>query len=812
MTEGSKKIIQVNIEDEMKSAYIDYSMSVIISRALPDIRDGLKPVHRRILYGMHQIGLNYSKSFKKSARIVGEVLGKYHPHGDSSVYDAMVRMAQNWALRYPLVEGQGNFGSIDGDSPAAMRYTEVKLTKISDYLLEDLNKNTVKFGNNFDNSLKEPLIFPSKLPNLLINGTSGIAVGMATNMPPHNLTEVINGIIAYIDNNKIKISELIKYITAPDFPTGGIIYGYKGIESAFYTGRGKIIIRGKIVINNEKNKIIVTEIPYMVNKSIMIEKTIEMINEKKINGIYNIRDESNKNGIKIVYELKKDAVLSIVLNSLYKYTLLEVSFNINNVALVFEKPKILNLKDLIKHFILHRQAVVIKRIKFDLLQAKKKYHILSAYLIVLNNLNNIIKIIKCSKNIDEIQNIMISRYFFTKIQLKVILDMKLNKLTLFEKEKIIQESKEIKYLILNLNNILFNKILKMQVIKNELFDLKDKYGDLRKTLIKYSINEFKLEDIIPNKEVVITISYQGYIKRTLLSEYKKQGRGGVGSKGVTIKKNDFNYYLFIASNHDYLLIFTKFGKVYWKKVYEIPEGNKLFKGRAMQNIINISIEDKARSIIKIKDFDNKNYINSHYIIICTKKGVIKKTLLKEYSNPRSSGINAIKINKDDSLLDTKLIGINDNIIIGLKSGKVIQFPESDIRLTSRVTVGVRGIKLNNKNDSVIGILGINKNSKYILVVSKKGFGKKTPINDYRITKRGGKGIKTIQITKKTGFLISIIDVLDKNEIMIINKSGLAIRISILNLRISGRNTQGVKLIKLNNEDEISSVEKIENIY
>ena len=798
----------------MRGAYIDYSMSVIVSRALPDVRDGLKPVHRRVLYGMQELGVNYNKPYKKSARIVGEVLGKYHPHGDASVYDTMVRMAQDWSLRYTLVDGQGNFGSIDGDFPAAMRYTEARLRRIAEELLADINKDTVDFQPNFDDSLTEPTVLPAKFPNLLVNGASGIAVGMATNMAPHNLREVIDGIVAYIDNYEITIPELMKYVTAPDFPTGGIIYGIAGVQEGYLTGRGRIVVRGKaeIVTNpNGKDQIIVTEIPYMVNKAMMIEKTAMLINEKKIEGISDIRDESDREGYRVVYDLKRDAIANIVLNNLYKYTQLQSSFGVNNVALVKGRPQTLNLKDQIKYFVEHRHEVVIRRTKFELAEAEKRAHILEGYLIALDNLDEVIALIRASNDPDTAREGLMSRFGLSEIQAKAILDMRLQRLTGLERDKIQQEYKEVKELIDRLNEILAHEPVRMQIIKDELAELRDRYGDDRRTQIMPSEDDFTMEDMIPNEDMVITISNQGYIKRTLLSEYRTQGRGGVGSRGVSTKEDDFTEHLFIAQAHNYLLIFTDQGKVYWKKAYEIPEGNKTSKGRAIQNLINIEPGDNIRAIITVKNFQDENYINNNFVILCTEKGIIKKTSLEAYSRPRQGGINAITIHEGDRLLNASLTNGNNHIVIAKSEGKAVHFNEQQVRPMGRTAAGVRGVTLDSEMDKVIGMVCISREDANLLVVSENGYGKRSEIADYRITNRGGKGVKTLNITEKTGKLVAIKEVIDDDELMIINRSGITIRIEVKELRIMGRATQGVRLIKLNEDDRISSVEKIQKI-
>ena len=798
----------------MRGAYIDYSMSVIISRALPDVRDGLKPVHRRVLYGMQDLGVNYNKPYKKSARIVGEVLGKYHPHGDSSVYDTMVRMAQDWSLRYTLVDGQGNFGSIDGDSPAAMRYTEARLRRIAEELLADLNKDTVDFQPNFDDSLTEPTVMPAKIPNLLINGSSGIAVGMATNMAPHNLTEVVNGIIAYIDNREITIPELMKLITAPDFPTGGIIYGYSGVQQAFLTGRGRVVVRAKaeIVTNaHGKDQIIVTEIPYMVNKALMIEKTAALINEKKIEGISDLRDESDREGYRVVYDLKRDAIPNIVLNNLFKYTQLQSSFGVNNVALVKGRPQTLNLKDLIVHFVEHRHEVVVRRTKFDLAEAEKRAHILEGYLIALDHLDEVITLIRNSKDPEVAKVGLMQKFSLSEIQSKAILEMRLQRLTGLEREKIQNEYNEVKALIARLNEILASEPLRMALIKDELKEIQERYGDERRTEVVHSEEDITLEDMIPNEEMVITISNQGYIKRTSLSEYRTQGRGGIGSKAAATKEDDFTEHLFIAHAHNYLLIFTELGKVYWKKAYEIPEGNKTSKGRAIQNLLNIETGDAVRAVLNVKNLEDEEYINNNFVILCTEKGTIKKTSLEAYSRPRANGITAITIHEGDRLLEAAMTNGKNHIVIAKSGGKAVHFDEADVRPMGRTAAGVRGVTLDSSDEKVVGMVCITREDANLLVVSEKGYGKRSDMGDYRITRRGGKGVKTINVTEKTGKLVAIKEVGDRDELMIINKSGISIRIAVEQLRVMGRATQGVRLIKLNEDDSISSVEKIEKI-
>ncbi|ADR20504.1 DNA gyrase subunit A [Marivirga tractuosa] len=815
MAEGeNEKIIPINIEDEMRGAYIDYSMSVIVSRALPDVRDGLKPVHRRILFGMQELGLAHNRPYKKSARIVGEVLGKYHPHGDSAVYDTMVRMAQPWSLRYQMVDGQGNFGSIDGDSPAAMRYTEARLKRIAEEMLTDINKNTVDFQFNFDDSLKEPTVLPAKVPNLLLNGASGIAVGMATNMAPHNLTEVVNGINAYIDNNDITVAELMEHISAPDFPTGAAIYGYQGVKAAFETGRGRIVMRAKAeieVLKSGRERVIVTEIPYLVNKANMIEKTAALVNEKKIEGISDIRDESDRNGLRIVYEIRKDAIPNVVLNNLYKYTQLQTSFSVNNVALVKGRPETLNLKDMIKHYVEHRHDVIVRRTKYELEEAQKRAHILEGYLIALDNLDEVIKLIRESRDPEIARNGLMDKFKLSEIQAKAILDMRLQRLTGLEREKIIQEYEEIKKLIEYLESVLADEGLRMNIIKDEMQEIQDRYGDERRTEIIHSAEEFTDEDMIPNEDVVITLSHQGYIKRTLLNEYKTQGRGGVGSKGAGSKDDDFTELLFVAKTHNYLLIFTELGKVYWIKVYRLPEGSKTSKGRAIQNLINIESEDSVRAVINVENLDDADYINNNFLVMCTEKGTIKKTTLEAYSRPRANGINAISINEGDRLLNVKLTNGDNNIIIAARSGRAIRFHESNVRPMGRTAAGVRGITLKDGKDIVVEMVAITRENANLLVVSEKGYGKRSDIEDYRITKRGGKGVKTLNVTEKTGELVAIKEVIDSDDLMIINKSGITIRMAVESLRVMGRATQGVRLIKVNENDSISSVEKVEKI-
>ncbi|MCC5936677.1 MAG: DNA gyrase subunit A [Lunatimonas sp.] len=815
MAQGeNENIIPINIEEEMRGAYIDYSMSVIVSRALPDVRDGLKPVHRRILFGMQELGVSHNKPYKKSARIVGEVLGKYHPHGDSAVYETLVRMAQPWSLRYPLVDPQGNFGSIDGDNAAAMRYTEARLRRIAEELLIDINKETVDFQLNFDDSLKEPVVLPAKIPALLLNGASGIAVGMATNMAPHNLTEVINGIIAYVDNRDITVAELMQHITAPDFPTGGIIYGYNGVKAAFETGRGRIIVRGKANVeqkDNGKEMIIITEIPYMVNKAGMVEKTAQLINEKKLDGISAIRDESDRQGMRIVYELKKDAVPNVVLNNLYKHTQLQTSFSVNNVALVKGRPYTLNLKDLIVHYVNHRHEVVIRRTEYELKEAEKRAHILEGYLIALDHLDEVITLIRNSRDPETARNGLMERFSLSEIQARAILDMRLHRLTGMEREKIQKEYDELIMLIEDLKDILANEDRRMEIIKTELAEMRDRYGDERRTAIEHNAEDFNYEDMIPNEEVVITVSHQGYIKRTVLTEYKTQSRGGVGSKGVSTKEDDFTEYLFTAMTHNYLLIFTDMGKLFWLKTYGIPEGGKTSKGRPIQNLINIESDDKIRSIIQVSDLNDADYINNNYIVMITKNGIIKKTTLEQYSRPRTNGIIALNIREEDQLVNVELTTGDSHIVIASSSGRAVHFHESNVRPMGRTATGVKAINLEGGNYQVIGMVCVSREDATLLVVSEKGYGKRSFLSEYRITNRGGKGVKAMNVTDKTGGLVAIKEVMDTDDLMIINKSGIAIRTPVSGVRVMGRATQGVRLIRLNDNDEISSIEKIENI-
>ena len=810
MPEG-EKIISINIEEEMKSKYIDYSMSVIVSRALPDVRDGLKPVHRRVLFGMHELGVRSNTAYKKSARIVGEVLGKFHPHGDTSVYDAMVRMAQDWSLRYMMVDGQGNFGSVDGDNPAAMRYTEARMRKTSEDMLLDIDKDTVDWNDNFDDTLKEPSVLPSRLPNLLLNGTTGIAVGMATNMPPHNLTEVVEGCIQYIDKRgDLEVSDLMNNVKAPDFPTGGTIYGYDGVRSAFETGRGRIVIRGKVRFDEEngRERIIVEEIPYMVNKSNLIKQTADLVNNKKLEGISDIRDESDRNGMRIVYDLKRDSIPNIVLNKLYKYTALQSSFSVNNIALVAGRPQLLNLKQLIQYFVEHRHDVLIRKTKFELKQAEKRAHILEGLLIALDNLDAIIKLIRSSRTPEDARHGLINDFKLSDIQARAILDLRLQKLTGLEMDKIKAEHEEIMNKIKRFNEILSDENLRFSMLTDDLKEVKEKYGDDRRSNIEYSSSEVSIEDMIPNDEVLITISHLGYIKRTTLSDYKSQGRGGVGSRGATTRDEDFVEEMVMANNHDYMLFFTEQGRCFWLKVYEIPEGSKTSKGRAIQNIINIPKDDKVMAYINTKDLKDEEYINSNYIMMCTKKGVVKKTTLEAYSRPRTNGINAITIKEGDQLLEAKMTTGRSHIMMAVKSGKAIHFEEEKVRSMGRTASGVRGIRLANDKDEVVGMICIEDVDSTVLVVSENGYGKRSAVDDYRITNRGGKGVKTINVTEKTGNLISLKNVTDNDDLMVINKSGVTIRIGVDTLRVMGRATQGVKLIRLRDGDAIASVAKV----
>jgi DNA gyrase subunit A len=811
--EQGEKIVQVNIENQMKTAYIDYSMSVIVQRALPDVRDGLKPVHRRVLFGMYELGVLSNRPYKKSARIVGEVLGKYHPHGDTSVYDAMVRMAQDWSLRYPLVDGQGNFGSMDGDNPAAMRYTEARLQKIAEEMVADIEKDTVDFQLNFDDTLKEPTVLPSAIPNLIVNGASGIAVGMATNMAPHNLAEVVEGIIAYIDNKAITIEELMKFIKAPDFPTGGIIYGYEGVRDAFETGRGRIILRGETRIEQDDNgreKIIASSVPYQVNKAEMIKKTADLVNDKKIEGISDIRDESDRNGVRIVYELKKEAITNVVLNKLYQLTPLQTSFNVNNIALVKGRPMMLNLKDMIVHYVDHRHEVVIRRTRFELNEAQKRAHILEGLLIALDHLDEVIALIRASQTPDDARTGLMEQFGLTEIQARAILDMRLQRLTGLERDKIRLEYEELLKLIASLKEILEDESLRMNIIKDELREIKEKYGDEPKTQIVYAASDFRIEDTIPDENVVITISHLGYIKRTPLTEYRVQNRGGRGVRGSDIRDDDFLEHLFVATNHNYLLFFTEKGKCFWLRVYEIPEGGKTSKGRAIQNLINIEPDDKVRAFINVKDLKDQEYIDNNFIILVTKNGTIKKTSLEAYSRPRQNGINAITINEGDQLLEARLTQGTDEVVMALRSGRAIRFNEKTVRPMGRNAAGVRGITLAGEDDEVVGMICIPLTKKCeVLVVSEKGYGKRSDLDDYRITNRGGKGVKTLNITEKTGALIAVKDVTDNDDLMIINRSGIIIRMAVANLRVMGRATQGVRLIKIDEGDNIAAVTKVE---
>jgi DNA gyrase subunit A len=809
MAEG-EKLIPINIDDEMKSAYIDYSMSVIVSRALPDVRDGMKPVHRRVLFGMHELGIRATGAHKKSARIVGEVLGKYHPHGDTSVYDAMVRMAQEWSLRYMLVDGQGNFGSIDGDSPAAMRYTEARMQKISEDMLADIDKDTVDHKLNFDDTLQEPTVLPTRVPGLLINGASGIAVGMATNMPPHNLTEVIGGTIAYIENNDIDVDGLMEHIKAPDFPTGGVIYGYEGVKDAFHTGRGKVVMRAKASFEEVSNRecIIVSEIPYQVNKADMIKKTADLVNEKKIEGISNIRDESDRNGMRIVYILKRDAIPNIVLNMLYKYTALQSSFSVNNICLVNGRPRLLNIKELIHYFVEHRHEVVVRRTKYLLRKAEERAHILEGLIIASDNIDEVIRLIRSSKNADQARERLIESFKLSEIQSKAIVEMRLRQLTGLEQDKLRSEYEDLMKTIQGYRDILASKELRMTIIKEELEEIREKYGDERRSVIEYAGGDVSITDLIPDEKVVITISHAGYIKRTSLSEYKKQNRGGVGAKATSTRNEDFLEHLFVGTNHQYMLFFTQTGKCFWMRVFEIPEGKRTSKGRAIQNLINIGTDDKVKAFICTQDLKDEDYINSHYVIMATKKGQVKKTPLEQYSRPRTNGINAITIKEGDELLEAKLTTGDSQVMLAVKSGKAIRFEEEKTRSMGRNASGVRGIRLNSEKDEVIGMITINESETDVLVVSENGYGKRSSLEDYRITNRGGKGVKTISVTEKTGNLVAIKNVTDSDDLMIINKSGIAIRLAVENLRVMGRATQGVRLIKVRDGDAIAAVAKV----
>jgi DNA gyrase subunit A len=809
---SGEKITKVDIEEQMKSAYIDYAMSVIVSRALPDVRDGLKPVHRRVLFGMHELGTLSNRPYKKSARIVGEVLGKYHPHGDGSVYDAMVRMAQEWSLRYPLVDGQGNFGSIDGDSPAAMRYTEARLKKFSEEMLAEIEKETVDFQLNFDDTLQEPVVLPAKIPNLLVNGSSGIAVGMATNMPPHNLSEVVDGTIAYIDDPEIIIEDLMKHIKGPDFPTGGLIYGYEGVRDAYMTGRGRVMMRGEALIEsieNNREAIIVTSIPYQVNKAEMIKKTADLVNDKKIEGITDIRDESDRSGLRIVYELRRDAVPNVVLNLLYQHTALQTSFNVNNIALVKGRPMMLNLKDILKHFVDHRHEVVTRRTEYELREAEKRAHILEGLLIALDNLDEVIALIRASQTPDEAKAGLIERFSLSELQARAILDMRLQRLTGLERGRLKDEYDELKRKIEWYNSVLAQVELRMQIIKDELLEIKQKYGDKTRTEIEYTANDFRIEDTIANESVVITISHLGYIKRTPLTEFKTQGRGGRGSKGSVTREDDFVEYLFVASNHNYLIFFTEKGKCFWMRVFEIPEGTKTGKGRAIQNLIAIPSDDKIKAFVNVKDLTDKDYTDNNFIILCTKMGIIKKTALSAYSRPRANGIIAINIREGDELIEASLTNGENEILIGIRSGKAIRFKENMVRAIGRNAAGVKGVSLSGPDDGVVGMVCVEDSMSSILVVSEKGYGKRSVLDEYRITNRGGKGVKTLNITPKTGPLIAMVNVVDSDDLMIINKSGIAIRLPVGQLREMGRATQGVKLINLRGGDKIAAITKIQ---
>lgn len=813
MTEG-EKIIPINIEDEMKTAYIDYSMSVIVSRALPDVRDGLKPVHRRVLYGMLDLGVLHNRPYKKSARIVGEVLGKYHPHGDSSVYDTMVRMAQEWSLRYMLVDGQGNFGSMDGDPPAAMRYTEVRFRKIAEEMLADIEKDTVDFRPNFDDSLTEPTVLPSRVPNLIVNGSSGIAVGMATNMAPHNLRETIDATIAYIDNREIDILELIKLIKAPDFPTGGIIYGYEGVREALTTGRGRVVMRARAIIEqvNDRERIVVTEVPYQINKAEMIKRQWELCNEKKIEGISEIRDESNREGIRVVYELRRDAISNVVLNNLYKFTALQTSFSINNVVLVNGRPEILNIKQQIHYFVEHRHEVVVRRTKFDLVQAEKRAHILEGLLIAQKNIDEVIKIIKESESPDAAKDELITRFSLSDIQARAILDMRLRTLTGLEVGKLKAEYDELMKTIANYKDILSNETRRFQIIKDELLEIREKYGDDRRSEIVYAGDDLKMEDMIADENVVITISHMGYIKRTNLDEYRAQGRGGKGSKGSSTRDEDFIEHMFIASTHNYLLLFTEKGQCFWLRAYEVPEGNKTSKGRAIQNLLSIAPDDKVKAFINVRSLSEEEYINNNFIVLCTKNGIIKKTTLEAYSRPRANGINAITIREGDVLLEAALTNGKNEIMIATKMGKVCRFNEEKVRPMGRNASGVIGVDLADDeggNNEVIGMICIDNPTVNVLVVSEKGYGKRSDVDEYRITNRGGKGVKTINVTEKTGSLVAIKSVTDENDLMIITRNGITIRIKVADLRVMGRATQGVRLINVSETDDIAAVTKVD---
>ena len=809
---SEETILKVDIEEQMKTAYIDYAMSVIVSRALPDVRDGLKPVHRRVLFGMYELGTLSNRPYKKSARIVGEVLGKYHPHGDSSVYDAMVRMAQDWSLRYPLVDGQGNYGSIDGDSPAAMRYTEARMQKIAEEMLADIDKETVDFQLNFDDTLKEPTVLPAKIPNLLVNGSSGIAVGMATNIPPHNLSEVIDGTVAYIDNNDITIDELMQHIKGPDFPTGGLIYGHEGVKDAYHTGRGRVVVRGEATVENlsdTKEAIVVTSIPYQVNKAEMIRRTADLVNDKKIEGITDIRDESDRSGLRIVYELRRDAVPNVVLNRLYQHTALQTAFSVNSIALVNGRPQLLNLKELIRHYVDHRHEVITRRTEYDLREAEKRAHILQGLLVALDNIDEVIALIRASQTPDEARTGLMEKFDLSEVQAKAILDMRLQRLTGLERGKIQKEYEELLKKIDYLKSVLEDITLRMSIIKDELLEMKERFGDKTLTEIEYTANDFRIEDTIPDEDVVITVSHLGYIKRTLLSEFRTQSRGGRGSKGSVTRDNDFVEHLFVASNHNYLLFFTEQGKCFWMRVFEIPEGTKTSKGRAIQNLINIPSDDRIKAFVNVKDLTDQQYTSENYIILCTKKGVIKKTSLAAYSRPRANGIIAINIREGDELIEANLTNGENEILIGLRSGKAIRFKEDSVRAIGRNAAGVKGITLAGASDEVIGMVCVEDPESSILVVSEKGYGKRSTLSEYRITNRGGKGVKTMQVTDKTGQLVAMVNVSDNDQLMIINKSGITIRLAVNELREMGRATQGVKLISLRKDDTIAAITKVQ---
>ena len=806
----AERIIPINIEEEMKSSYIDYSMSVIVSRALPDVRDGLKPVHRRVLFGMNEMGNFASRSYKKSALVVGEVMGKYHPHGDSAIYDTAVRMAQDWSLRYTLIDGQGNFGSVDGDSPAAMRYTEIRMRKITEEMVKDIDKETVDFKLNYDDSREEPTVLPTRIPNLLVNGASGIAVGMATNMPPHNLTETVNATIAYVDNPEIDVDGLMQHVKAPDFPTGGIIYGYDGVREAFHTGRGRIVVRGRATIEevNGRDCIIVSEIPYQVNKAEMIKKTAELVNEKKLEGISDIRDESDRNGMRVVYVLKRDAVPNVVLNKLYKYTQLQSSFSVNNVALVGGRPMTLNLREMIHHFVEHRHEVVVRRTKYELSQAEKRAHVLEGLLIAIDHLDAVIALIRASKTVDDAKDGLMSKFGLSEIQAKAILELRLQKLTGLERDKIKAEFNELMEQIAYFKRILDEKDLRMAIIKEELVEVRDKYGDERRSEIEYAGGDMRIEDMIADEDVVITISHMGYVKRTPLTEYRTQSRGGVGSRGATTRDEDFIEHVFVASNHNYMLFFTEQGRCFWLRVYEIPEGNRTSKGKAIVNLINIPQDDKVRAFINTKDIKDEEYVNSHYVVLCTTKGIIKKTTLEAYSRPRVNGINAITVREGDQLLEARLTTGSMEILMAVGSGKAIRFPEEKVRPMGRNASGVRAMTLDTDNDVVVGMVCTDSDQESILVVSQNGYGKRTLVEDYRVTNRGGKGVKTLNITEKTGDLVAIKVVTDDDDLMITTKNGIMIRMEMKEIRVMGRATQGVRVINLKSGVVISSVAKV----